>query len=123
MKKQLLILLALILLIAVFTGCDCNPCRRAASGSTVIYDGEDYVEVPYITLVDHAKHVPTYIEPIRVLYIDTCEYVIISDENGRRTPTHKGNCIYCKERNKKLMKEAIREVMEEEGIKISPTIY
>lgn len=122
MKKQLLIL-ALLLLIAVFTGCDCNPCRRTASGSTVIYDGENYVEVPYITLVEHAKHVPGGIEPVRVLYIDSCEYVIISDKKGRRTPTHKGNCIYCKERNKKLMKEAIREVMEEEGIKMSPHTY
>ena len=123
MKKQLLILFTLLLLIAIFAGCDCNSCGRAASSNTVIYNGEDYVEVPYITLADHAKHVPGAIEPVRVLYIDTCEYVFISDENGRRTPTHKGNCIYCKERNKKLMKEAIREVMEEEGIKMSPNTY
>lgn len=123
MKKQLLFLLTLLLSIAVFTGCDCNLCRRTASGSTVIYDGENYVDVPYITLADYAKRVPNSIEPVRVLYIDTCEYVIISDENGKRTPTHKGNCIYCKERNKKLIKEAIREVMEEERIKMSPNTY
>lgn len=123
MKKQLSILLALLLLIVIFAGCDCNPCRRTATGSTVIYNGEDYTEVPYITLADHAKRVPGSIEPVKVLYIDTCEYVIISDENGRRTPTHKGNCIYCKERNKKLMKEAIREVMKEEGIKMSSNTY
>ncbi len=52
---------------------------------------------------NHIKVSGLYPE-FRVVIVDSCEYIFLSDYNdgsGHKAFTHKGNCRYCLQRNKK----------------------
>lgn len=43
-----------------------------------------------------------YGDKFTILEVDSCEYIMIKDDS--RSLTHKGNCMYCKERLEVLFK-------------------
>jgi hypothetical protein len=44
-----------------------------------------------------------------VVVIDSCEYIQYKSGNGYRHITHKGNCKFCAERNRKLLTELFKK--------------
>ena len=52
------------------------------------------------------KNKENYIDGYRVVVVDSCEYLIRSYIHGG-VMAHKGNCRFCLERNKKLVKEQL----------------
>lgn len=63
--------------------------------------GCDYVESSYTTS-----------EGIRVSIIDSCEYIHYSHGSGSHY-THKGNCRFCTERNKRMIREQVDSILTE----------
>ena len=61
---------------------------------------------------DYVKSSYTTPEGIRVSIIDSCEYLHYAHGHGPHY-THKGNCKFCLERNKKMIKEQIDTVLIE----------
>ena len=48
----------------------------------------------------------------RVVFIDSCEYIKYSNGFGPHY-THKGNCLFCKERRQKELEELVIKLKEE----------
>ena len=50
-----------------------------------------------------------------VFEFDSCEYVLLSNTMGLKGKgylAHKGNCKYCAEREKKMIREVVKELLE-----------
>lgn len=108
-KKFWLFFLTLIWSIAVVS-CDCNVCNDKAQGVSVINDGEGLIEVPYLT-INNAQQYYSVRDPIRIIEVDSCEYLLLIVSDKWKF-THKGNCRFCEEKNKQIVKDAVKEVFE-----------
>ena len=109
--KKLFLFIALAL---ALVSCDCNTCNETKGGSTVVNVGDELFEIPYMNYNEY-MNLKLVMTPLRIIVLDSCEYILMRGE-GHKDPVHKGNCRFCQERNKKMMKDAVREVLKEEGI-------
>ena len=98
MKK---IVLLLVLIAVIMAGCDSNKEIKYANQQ----DNKHYYR-------ENAKHAIFVI-------IDSCEYIVNREkyafaytESYYETYTHKGNCLFCKERREKEIKEIIELLKE-----------
>lgn len=108
MKK---LLLAIVICIGVLCSCDCIPCKK---NSAVIDDGNSLIEIPSYSLYD-IQHNITVREPSKIIVIDSCEYMSIY-YNGNSHLVPKMNSEFIEQIYKELFKEAVREVLIEEGL-------
>lgn len=120
MKK---LLLAIAICISVLCSCDCLPCKEKSGGSAVIDDGNTLIEIPSYSLYE-LQHNITVREPSKMIVIDSCEYMsIYYSGNSHLVP--KMNSEFIEQMYKELFKEAVREVLIEEGLieKRTPEFY
>lgn len=111
MKK---LLLAIAICIGVLCSCDCIPCKEKSSGSAVIDDGNDLIEIPSYSLYDIQRNITVH-EPSKIIVIDSCEYMSIY-YSGHSHLVPKMNSGFIEQTYKELFKEAVREVLIEEGL-------
>lgn len=82
--KKVLILLGIIL---ICLSCDESK-YESVNGEIVVVKKQ-----PAINELDHPK----------IIVYDSCEYIMYVTAYNYRELTHKGNCKYCEERQKKLL--------------------
>lgn len=58
------------------------------------------------------KNKENYVDGFRVVVVDSCEYITRSFSNGC-IMAHKGNCRYCAERNRRMIREQVDSILTE----------
>lgn len=105
--------ICIIILLCVFTtSCDCGCFEKDPDFVTNIDVGYGFIEeVPVLSGNDILSS--TTRNPIRVIIIDSCEYLYVNmyGLHGSYSLVHKGNCIYCRERQKKLIEKTVKEAL------------
>lgn len=118
MKKLLFILLSIIS-ITLISCEDCNCFYKDDSIGTDLFDaGGKIVEAPVYT--GDAVFSQNSKNPIKIIEMDSCEYLRINlAGNSGAIFIHRGNCKYCKERNRKMFES----ILEEYGFEHPTTEY
>ena len=111
MKKLLLVI---VICMSTLCSCDCLECKDKSNGSAVINDGNDLIEIPSYSLYDIQRNI-TVRKPSKIIVIDSCEYMSVYYNNHSHL-VPKMNSESIEQRYKELFKEAVREVLIEEGI-------
>ena len=58
------------------------------------------------------KNKENYVDGFRVVVVDSCEYICTARVH-RGYMAHKGNCRFCTERNKRLIREQVDSILLE----------
>ena len=58
------------------------------------------------------KNKENYVDGFHVVVVDSCEYITRSFSNGC-IMAHKGNCRFCAERNKRIIREQVDSILIE----------
>ena len=118
MKKLLFLLLAFICF--TLTSCeDCGCMYKTDSIGTNLFDsGDELIEAP--VYYGSAVFSQNPKNPIKIIEMDSCEYLRINLAGSSDAIfIHRGNCKYCKERNRKMFES----VLEEYGFERPTTEY
>lgn len=106
--KNLSVIIVLSLILVV----GCNPTGCKVSDNTVVIPKSEYdslksvrseypKELPKPPIDEYSKGFRTF----KIIVVDSCEYILgyTHSYNGGPVLTHKGNCKFCAERQRKLL--------------------